>query len=92
MIFMHCLLEFFPLLTNNNKMDSNQDTVAEALLEIGNQAVESFAHNADMSNESQSVKPHRWSVNSDMHPKFQEIAEALQDEGQDVKRNDKTTV
>ena len=67
---MCCLLEFFPLLTNNNKMDNNQDIVVEALLEIGNQAVELFVHNADMSNESQSVKPHYWSVNSNMHPKI----------------------
>ena len=89
---MHCLIDFFPLLTNYNKMDSNRHLLAEALLEIGNQAVDSFVYNADMNNESQPVKPHRWSHNSKIYPKFDEIAEALQDEGQNVKRNDKTTV
>ena len=73
-------------------MDTNQDIVAEALLEIGNQAVDTFVHNDNENNESQSVKPDRWSVNSNVYPKFDEIAEALQDEGQSVKRNDKTTV
>ena len=89
---MCCLIDFFPLLTNYNKMDSNRHLLAEALLEIGNQAVDSFVHNADVNNESQPVKPHRWPHDSKMCPKFDEIAEALQDEGQNVKRNDKTTV